>query len=65
MSASSRNRTEQEEHLEELSGKLAESAGVRVLDRIVQRTQDSYERYLLGKGKLKEMVASSCRRAPT
>lgn len=55
VSASPRNRTEQEEHLEELS-ELAESAGVRVLDRIVQRTQDGYERYLLGKGKLKEMV---------
>lgn len=55
VSASPRNRAEQEEHLEELS-ELAESAGVRVLDRLVQRTQDGYERYLLGKGKLKEMV---------
>lgn len=55
VSASPRNRAEQEEHLEELS-ELAESAGVRVLDRLIQRTQEGYERYLLGKGKLKEMV---------
>lgn len=55
VSASPRSRAEQEEHLEELS-ELAESAGVRVLDRVVQRTQEGYERYLLGKGKLKELV---------
>lgn len=55
VSASPRSRAEQEEHLEELR-ELAESAGVRILDRVVQRTQEGYERYLLGKGKLKELV---------
>lgn len=55
VSAAPKSHAEQEEHLEELN-ELAESAGVRVLDRIAQRTQEGYERYLLGKGKLKEVV---------
>ena len=55
VSAAPRSHAEQEEHLEELK-ELAESAGVRVLDRIAQRTHEGFERYLLGKGKLKEVV---------
>lgn len=55
VSASPKGHTEQDEHLEELT-ELAQSAGVGVLDRIVQRTHEGYERYLLGKGKLKEVV---------
>ncbi|MCE7965064.1 MAG: GTPase HflX [Nitrospira sp.] len=55
ISASPKSRGEQEEHLEELQ-ELAESAGVRVLDRMVQRTHEDYQRFLLGKGKLKEVV---------
>ncbi len=55
VSAAPKSHAEQEEHLEELN-ELAESAGVRVLDRIAQRTHEGYERYLLGKGKLKEVV---------
>ncbi len=55
VSASPKSHAEQEEHLEELN-ELAESAGVRVLDRVAQRTHEGYERYLLGKGKLKEVV---------
>src|SRR4029078_40097 len=53
VSASSRSRTEQEEHLVELT-ELASSAGVTVIDRMAQRTQDGHQRYLLGSGKLKE-----------
>ncbi len=55
VSASPTSHAEQEEHLEELN-ELAESASVRVLDRIAQRSHEGYERYLLGKGKLKEVV---------
>ncbi|MBI4002462.1 MAG: GTPase HflX [Nitrospira defluvii] len=55
VSASAKSHAEQEEHLEELN-ELAESAGVVVLDRILQRTQEDYQRFLLGKGKLKEVV---------
>ena len=58
VSAAPRSHAEQEEHLEELK-ELAESAGVRVLDRIAQRTHEGFERYLLGKGKLKEVVMRS------
>lgn len=55
VSASSRSRTEQEEHLVELT-ELASSAGVTVVDRMAQRTQDGHQRYLLGSGKLKEVL---------
>ncbi|MCS6296404.1 MAG: GTPase HflX [Nitrospira sp.] len=55
VSAAPKSHAEQDEHLEELN-ELAESAGVRVLDRIAQRTHEGYERYLIGKGKLKEVV---------
>ncbi|MCW5799277.1 MAG: GTPase HflX [Nitrospira sp.] len=55
VSASPKGHAEQDEHLEELT-ELAQSAGVRVLDRIAQRTHEGYERYLLGKGKLKDVV---------
>ncbi len=55
VSASPRNRSDQEDRLEELS-ELAASAGVRVLDKIIQRTSEQHQRFLLGSGKLKEVV---------
>lgn len=55
VSASPKSLAEQDEHLDELN-ELAASAGVRVLDRLSQRTHDGYERYLIGKGKLKDVV---------
>jgi GTP-binding protein HflX len=55
VSASSASRSEQEDRLDELA-ELAASAGVSVLDRIVQRTQDGYHRYQIGSGKLKEVL---------
>ncbi|MGE5711326.1 MAG: GTPase HflX [Nitrospira sp.] len=55
VSASSRSRTEQEDHLVELA-ELATSAGVAVIDRIAQRTPDGHQRYLLGSGKLKDVL---------
>lgn len=55
VSASCRSRIEQEERLLELT-ELASSAGVTVIDRMAQRTQDGHQRYLLGSGKLKEVL---------
>ena len=55
VSASSRSRTDQEDRLVELA-ELATSAGVTVIDRMAQRTQDSHQRYLLGSGKLKDVL---------
>lgn len=55
VSASSRSRIEQEERLVELT-ELASSAGVTVIDRMAQRTQDGHQRYLLGSGKLKDVL---------
>jgi GTP-binding protein HflX len=55
ISASAKSHTEQEEHLAELN-ELAESAGVVVVERILQRTDKEYQRFLVGRGKLKEVV---------
>lgn len=55
VSASPRGRGEQEERLAELA-ELARSAGVTVIDRVVQRTDEGHQRYLLGSGKLKEVL---------
>ncbi len=55
VSASPRSRIDQEDRLAELH-ELAESDGLRVLDRMVQRTQDGHQRYLLGSGKLKDVL---------
>jgi GTP-binding protein HflX len=61
VSASPKSRAEQEERLEELS-ELATSAGVEVLDRFHQRTHEDYQRFLLGRGKLKEVVIRALQR---
>ena len=55
VSASARSRAEQEDRLVELT-ELATSVGVTVIDRIVQRTPDGHQRYLLGSGKLKDVL---------
>ena len=55
VSASTRGRTEQEERLIELA-ELAASTDVTVMDRTVQRIPDGHQRYLLGSGKLKEVL---------
>jgi GTP-binding protein HflX len=55
VSASSRSRIDQEERLVELA-ELASSAGVMIIDRMAQRTQDGHQRYLLGSGKLKDVL---------
>ena len=58
VSASTRSRTEQEDRLTELA-ELARSAGITVLDCMVQRTPVVHSKYLLGSGKLKEVVINA------
>ena len=55
VSASPQGRAEQEDRLDELA-ELARSVGVSVIDRVAQRTVDGRQRYLLGSGKLKEVL---------
>ena len=55
VSASPQGRAEQEDRLVELA-ELATSAKVIVIDRMAQRTVDGHQRYLLGSGKLKEVL---------
>jgi GTPase len=59
VSASAKSRAEQEEHLAELA-ELATSAGVMVIDRMTQRMADG--RYLLGSGKMKEVLIQALHR---
>lgn len=61
VSASSKNRSEQDDHLVELA-ELATSAGVTVIDRMVQRTANGHQRYLLGSGKMKEVLIQTLHR---
>lgn len=55
VSASSLSRATQEDRLNELA-ELATSAEITIVDRIVQRTQDGHQRFLLGSGKLKDVI---------
>jgi GTPase len=55
VSASSQSRATQEDRLTELA-ELATSAEISVADRIVQRTQAGHQRFLLGSGKLKDVL---------
>ncbi len=61
VSASVKSRSEQEERLIELT-ELATSADVMVVDRVVQRTPDGHQRYLLGRGKLKDVLIQTLHR---
>jgi GTP-binding protein HflX len=55
VSVSRQSHADQEESLAELAD-LARSAGLMVLDTVVQRPQALHPKYLLGSGKLKEVV---------
>jgi len=55
VSVSRQSHADQEESLAELAD-LARSAGLMVLDTVVQRPQTLHPKYLLGSGKLKEVV---------
>ncbi len=58
VSVSKKSRHEQEESIEELK-ELARSDGITVLDAVVQRPHEINPRYLLGEGKLKELIIRS------
>ncbi len=61
VSASKRSRLDQEERLEELAD-LVQSDGITVLDTVVQRCQDIHPKFLLGSGKLKDVVIKALQR---
>lgn len=61
VSASSRSRAEQDDRLGELA-ELAASAGISVIDRLAQRTPGGHQRYLLGSGKLKDVLIQTLHR---
>ncbi len=56
-----RNRAETEEALIELE-ELARTAGIEVLDKIVQRRSRIHPRFVMGEGKLKELVIMALQR---
>jgi GTP-binding protein HflX len=58
VSVSKRSRHEQEESVEELK-ELARSDGITVLDTTIQRPHDINPRYLMGIGKLKDLIIRS------
>jgi len=58
VSVSKAARSEQEESIEELK-ELARSDAIHVLDTVIQRPHDLNARYLLGEGKLKELIIRS------
>jgi GTP-binding protein HflX len=58
VSVSKKSRHEQEESIEELR-ELARSDGITVLDTVIQRPHDINPKYLLGEGKLKDLIIRS------
>ena len=58
VSVSKKGRSEQEESIEELK-ELARSDNIQVLDAVIQRPHDINPRFLLGEGKLKELIIRS------
>src|SRR5512135_3591775 len=58
VSVSKKSKHDQEESVEELK-ELARSDSIMVLDAVIQRLHDINPRYLLGEGKLKELIIRS------
>lgn len=58
VSVSNQTRHEQEDSLDELK-ELARSDGITVLDTVMQRPHDINPRYLMGSGKLKDLIIRS------
>ncbi|MCL5023028.1 MAG: GTPase HflX [Nitrospirae bacterium] len=61
---SRRPRYEQEDSMEELR-ELAVSCGVLVLDRVIQRPKEINPKYLMGEGKVKELVINAMNKGAT
>jgi len=64
VSVSTRPKYEQEDTMEELR-ELALSSGVLVLDGIIQRPKEVNPKYLMGEGRLKELVISAMNKGAT
>jgi GTP-binding protein HflX len=64
VSVSTEPRYEQEDSMEEL-GELAVSSGVLVLDKVIQRPKTINPKYLMGEGKIKELVISAMNKGAT
>lgn len=61
---STRPRYEQEDSMEELK-ELAGSSGVLVLDTVIQRPKEINPRFLMGEGKLKELIIRAMNKGAT
>lgn len=64
VSVSTRRRDELEESIEELK-ELADSSGVVVLDSLIQRPKEINSKYLMGEGKLKELIITAMNKGAT
>jgi GTP-binding protein HflX len=64
LSVSTRPRYEQEDSIEELK-ELARSSDVIVLDTVIQRPKEINPKYLMGEGKLKELIINAMNRGAT
>lgn len=64
VSASTRPKYEMEDSVEELK-ELCESSDVRVLDTVVQKLREVNPRFLLGEGKLKEIIITAMEKGAT
>lgn len=64
VSVSTASRYEQEDSMEELK-ELAESSNVIVLDTVLQRARNMNPKYLMGKGKIRELVINAMNKGAT
>ncbi|OGW45371.1 MAG: GTPase HflX, partial [Nitrospirae bacterium RBG_13_41_22] len=64
VSVSTRSRYEQEDSIEELK-ELAQSSNVLVLDTIIQRPKEINPKYLIGEGKIKELIINGLNKGAT
>lgn len=64
VSVSRKSKYEQEDSIEELN-ELAVSSDVIVLDKVIQRPKDINPKYLMGEGKVKELVITAMNRGAT
>ncbi|OGP30447.1 MAG: GTPase HflX [Deltaproteobacteria bacterium GWC2_42_11] len=63
-SVSTKGKDEQEESIEELK-ELARTANITVLDTVIQRPKEINPKYLMGKGKIKELIIKSLQNEAT
>ncbi len=64
VSVSTRSRYEQEDSIEELK-ELAQSSNVLVIDTIIQRPKEINPKYLIGEGKIKELIINGLNKGAT